>query len=106
MARARWAWAATLSYRPGPGQLAVVERCGPIDRPQQRRLVDLDEATGSVRARPLVVPAWVTGVGGLHFDASGTRAIYSLSRDLSSSTWAYHEGAPVKLGDGYGAPAW
>ncbi len=52
------------------------------------------------------LPAWATGVGGLHFDPSGTHAIYGLLRNLTASTWTSHDGAPVKLADGYAAPAW
>jgi hypothetical protein len=98
-----------VAYRPGWGQLAVVERCGPLYQPsQQLRLVYVDEATGVVRERPLALPAWATdtGVNGLDFDRSGTRLIYGLSRDGSVSTWEYRQGGSVKLGDGYTAPSW
>jgi hypothetical protein len=97
-----------LAYRPGSGQLAVVESCGPLNR-SQLRLVYVDEATGTVRARPPVFPAWVamTGViAGLDFDHSGTQLIYGLSRNNALSTWEYRQGGSVKLADGYAMPTW
>jgi hypothetical protein len=98
---------APLAYRPGSGQLAVVEQCGPLNRPQLR-LIYVDEATGTVRARPLVFPAWaaMTGVIGLDFDHSGTQLIYGLSRNKALSTWEYRQGGSVKLADGYAGATW
>jgi hypothetical protein len=96
-----------LAYRPGSGELAVVELCGPLNR-SQRRLIYVDEATGVLRARPLVFPgsAATTVVIGLDFDRSGTRLIYGLGRNQSWSTWEYRQGGSVKLGDGYAVPSW
>jgi hypothetical protein len=96
-----------LAYRPGSGQLAVVEQCGPLNRPQLR-LIYVEEATGVVRARPLMFPAWaaMTGVIGLDFDRSGTQLIYGLSRNNALSTWEYRQGGSVKLADGYALPTW
>jgi hypothetical protein len=98
--------AAQVAYRPGFGQLAVVERCR-ADAPDQLRLLYLDPASGAQQARHLVFHGGSTTVGGLDFDRSGSHLIYVLvEQDPPDFTWRYSDGGSVRIGEGYRNPSW
>jgi hypothetical protein len=94
------------AYRPGFGQLAVVERC-PAGAHDRLRLLYLDPASGAPQAPPLVLHGGATGVGGLDFDRSGTHLIYLLvEQDPPDFTWRYSDSRSVRIGQGYRNPTW
>jgi hypothetical protein len=94
------------AFRPGFGQLAVVERC-PAGTPDRLKLLYLDPGSGTLRARPMVFHGGSTAVRGLDFDRSGTHLIYFLvEKDPPDFTWRYDQGRPAKIGEGYRNPSW
>jgi hypothetical protein len=95
-----------VAYRPGFGQLAVVERC-PAGASDRLRLLYLDPASGAPQAPPLVFQGRSTMVGGLDFDRGGTHLIYTLlEQDPPDVTWRYSGGGSVRIGEGYRNPTW
>jgi hypothetical protein len=94
------------AYRPGFGQLAVVERC-PAGASDRLRLLYLDPASGAPQAPPLVFHGGATGVGGLDFDRSGAHLIYLLvEQNPPDFIWRDSDSGSVRIGEGYRNPSW